>query len=76
MMFQSKIDRAFSHFKEKHGEIEEREDGRLPEGQPEEMPLEKGDLLAMFVSAVIVIVPIALVTLVILGIIGYLFFFH
>ena len=40
------------------------------------MPLEKGDFLAMVISALIVIVPAALAALAALGVIGYLFFFH
>ncbi|MFW5632489.1 MAG: hypothetical protein ACOCM4_14340 [Acetivibrio ethanolgignens] len=71
MIFQGKIDRAFKHFTEKHGEEEERREQDLSE-----MPLEKGDLFAMILSAFIVIVPVALVVLAVLGVIGYFFFFH
>lgn len=67
MMFQGKIDRVFGYFRGKHEKKEE---------TLEEMPLEKGDFLAMVISALIVIVPAALAALAALGVIGYLFFFH
>lgn len=69
MIFQGKIDRAFQHFKEKHG-------GKEEERKEEEMPLEKKDFLALLISALIVIVPVAVAVLAVLGVIGYLFFFH
>lgn len=68
MLFQEKIDRAFSYLRKRPAEGKEE--------QTEKMPLEKGDLPAMLISAFIVIVPVALVVLAILGVIGYLFFFH
>lgn len=71
MLFQGKIDRAFRYFKERHGEKEEEKEQDLTE-----MPLEKGDLFAMLLSAFIVIIPVALIVLAVLGVIGYFFFFH
>lgn len=71
MLFQGKIDRAFQYFKEKHGEKEEEKEEDLTE-----MPLEKGDLFAMLLSAFIVIIPVILGILAILAVVGYFFFFH
>lgn len=72
MLFGKKIERAFHKLREeKEKAMENREE------QPESMPeLEKHDLLAMIVAALLVILPAALLALGVLALVGYLFFFH
>ena len=72
MMFQGKLNRVFSKLKENNKEAEQEQYKQ----EMEEMPLEGKDFLAMMVAAFAAILPVALITLAILAIIGYIFFFH
>jgi hypothetical protein len=60
MMLQKRIERVFTNLREKSAERK----SRSP--QNEEIYLEKGDKLAMILSALLVIVPVALVVLLIM----------
>ncbi len=60
MILQKRIDRVFSYLREKADER------RSNTPQQDEIHLEKGDKLAMILSALIVIVPVALVVLLII----------
>lgn len=55
MLLDKRIKRAFQHLREKRLEREAHQD--------ESLPIEKGDMAAMIISALIVIVPIALLVL-------------
>lgn len=74
-MNRKRIERAFKYTHEKR---EEREAAMPPDtgDEVDETKLEKGDLFAMIVSAFGVILPIALVVLLILAAVGYLFIFR
>lgn len=50
-----------------------KEEKEQPENRPE---LEKHDLLAMVIAALLVIGPVALAVMGVLAFVGYLFFFH
>lgn len=65
MLFQKSIDRALGWLKNRKGEQNKGE---------EEVSLEKGDLFAMVFSAMIVILPIALIVLVVISLIGMMGF--
>ena len=66
MIFQRKYERAMKHLKEQTGESPKAlEDENLAD------KLEKNDALAMILSALIVIVPAALIVLLIVSGIGY-----
>lgn len=77
MLFQKKIDRAFQklHEQSDHPEVDhfqpqKQEGNRTDEERPE---LEKNDFLAMVLSAILVLVPAALLVLGGLGFLGYFF---
>lgn len=73
MIFQKKIDQMFAKLHEEKEEDNAREKERLEKtGLSTEM--EKGDLTAMILSALLVIVPAALVALLLLCGIGAWFF--
>lgn len=72
MLFQSKIDRAFKRHHDENGETEE----EIKKQKDEGLELEKGDLLALMISAFGVIVPVVLVVLLVIAVIGYFFFFR
>lgn len=68
MIFQRKYERAMKHLKEQTGES--------PKALEEENladKLEKNDALAMIISGLIVILPVALVILLIVSAAGYFF---
>lgn len=68
MIFQRKYERAMKHLKEQSGES--------PKALEEENladKLEKNDALAMIISGLIVILPVALVVLLIVSAAGYFF---
>lgn len=68
MIFQRKYERAMKHLKEQTGES--------PKALEEENladKLEKNDALAMIISGLIVILPVALVVLLIVSAAGYFF---
>ena len=66
MIFQRKYERAMKHLKEQTGESPKAlEDENLAD------KLEKNDALAMILSALIVIVPAALIVLLIVSGVGY-----
>lgn len=72
MLFQKRIVRVFSKLRKEKEEALEKETEK-----PEHMPdLEKNDFLAMVLAAFIVILPAALLALAVIGIVGFLFFFH
>jgi len=66
MFFRKKLDRALKHQKEQNADPQ---DGR--EQQPIE--LEKHDMLAMILSAMGIILPIAAIALLLMALIAYLF---
>lgn len=69
MILGHRFERAMALMKEKKAQREQ----NLPADQ-EELPLEKGDLLAMTLSALLVIMPIVLVVLLIMVLIAGLWF--
>lgn len=82
MLFQRKIDRAFKklHEESDHPEVDhfsKKKDKNEEEQMDYEVPeLEKNDFLAMVISAIIVIVPVAVLVVGGLGLIGYFFLMH
>ncbi len=81
MLFQRRVDRAFQWLKQRTGNDKQPEasgEGDLPSVEElraeaqEEMELEKGDLFAMILSALIVILPVCLLAL--LAMVGFAFF--
>ncbi len=62
------------------GQLNALRDKKRKNGETEQPPLkdsmEKGDLLAMILSALMVIVPVVLLILLAMAGVGYLFFFH
>ncbi len=74
MLFQKKIDRAFDKLHEEKEEERKRENIHTEEQLKSQ--LEKGDLPALIISALITILPVALLGLLALCAIGYFFFFH
>lgn len=65
MLFQKSINRAMEWLRSRRGEE--------PQGE-DKVSLEKGDVFAMVVSAMIVILPIALIVLVVISLIAMLGF--
>lgn len=66
MIFQRKYERAMKHLKERTGDRPKAlEDENLAD------KLEKNDALAMIISAMIVILPVALIVLLIVSGVGY-----
>lgn len=71
MIFQRKYDRALKNVQEKNaGSPKALEDDELAN------KLEKGDVAAMIISALIVIVPVALLFLLVVAGAGYFFVVH
>lgn len=71
MLFQKRIDRAFRLQREQR-----KADARRPEDDeltPADI-MEKGDLPAMIIAALITIIPAALIVLLLLALAGWLFF--
>ena len=66
MIFQGKYDRAMKHLREKKA-------GSAREETELSQNMEKGDLAAMLIAAVIVILPVALIVLGIMAVAGYFF---
>lgn len=60
MIFQKRIERAFSNLRERAGER------KKAAPYQDEIILEKGDKLAMILSALLVIVPVALAVLLVM----------
>ena len=71
MIFQGKYDKARALEKER---MEGKK--RAVDEEDLESKLEKNDVLAMILSALLVFLPAALIVLGILALVGYLFFFH
>ena len=71
MLFQKRIDRAFRHQAEK-GKGRRGNEEKDNELRPSDI-MEKGDLLAMIIAALITILPAALLVLLILAFAGWLF---
>ena len=69
MIFQVKYDRAMKRLKEQKS-------GAPGEDTELSQNMEKGDLAAMLISALIVILPVALAALGILAAVGYFFIVH
>ena len=79
MLFQKRIDRAFKRQAEMNREREEAKgkeyDPREPDIQPTPADvMEKGDLPALLISALIVIVPVVLIALLVMAGAAWLFF--
>jgi len=79
MLFQKKVDRVFDQLKEKSaGENPSQAEKFDPRKAMEKPPLsalmEKGDFLAMILSALLVLIPIALVVLLVMVGLPRLFF--
>ena len=71
MIFQGRYEKARALLKER---MEGRK--RAVDEDDLESQLEKNDMLAMILSALLVFIPAALIVLGILALAGYLFFFH
>ena len=71
MIFQGRYEKARSLLKER---MKGRK--RAVDEDDLESQLEKNDMLAMILSALLVFIPAALIVLGILALAGYLFFFH
>lgn len=69
MLFQKRIDRAFKHQAEANKDRKEKGDEEL---RPSDI-MEKGDLPAMIIAALITILPAALLVLLIMCFVGWLF---
>lgn len=77
MIFQKKVDRALEHLHELSDAAKAERSQELGEDYKPEIPeLEKNDLLAMVIAALITIVPLALIVLVGIVLIGYFLFMH
>ncbi|NLV99163.1 MAG: hypothetical protein GX034_05140 [Clostridiaceae bacterium] len=68
MLFKGRYGRAMKWLKDRRGEGK-----RVADESELEHIVEKGDIFAMIVSALIVIIPVALVFLLALALIGYAF---
>ena len=69
MLFQKRIGRAFQHQADQNKGRKENED---EEPRPSDL-MEKGDLSAMIIAALITILPVALLVLLIMCLAGWLF---
>lgn len=77
MIFQKKIDRALKKLHEESDAGQaEKELAPGEKYEPEIPELEKNDLLAMTIAALITIIPVALLVLGGITLIGYLIFMH
>lgn len=71
MIFQKKVDRALQWLKDKNKSNEIKEDHEVDQVEiQEDLPLEKGDRLALFLSALLVFGPIFLI-LIIIALLAY-----
>ena len=68
MIFQRRYDKQMQRVREQRGK-----DETLAERSKLENVLEKGDVPAMIISALLVIVPVCLVVLIIVSLAGYFF---
>lgn len=68
MIFQRRYDKQMQHVREQRGESE-----TLAERSNLENVLEKGDVPAMIISALLVIVPVCLLVLIVVSLAGYFF---
>ena len=68
MIFQRRYDKQMQHLREQRGG-----DETLAERSKLENVLEKGDVAAMIISALLVIVPVCLVVLLVVSLAGYIF---
>ena len=68
MIFQRRYDKQMQHVREQRGESE-----TLAERSKLENGLEKGDVPAMIISALLVIVPVCLLVLIVVSLAGYFF---
>lgn len=73
MLFQKKVDRAMKYSNDHAANRPQEGDPReLREKQPLKDEMEKGDGIAMLLSAIMVLVPIGLVVLLVITLIGAL----
>ncbi len=70
--FERKYERAKKLMNEKMKQHELSQGDDRPEVNPEDL-MEKGDMFAMILSAILTILPVALVVLALLGLAGYFF---
>ena len=68
MIFQRRYDKQMQHVREQRGESE-----TLAERSKLENVLEKGDVPAMIISALLVILPVCPLVLIVVSLVGYLF---
>ena len=68
MIFQRRYDKQMQHIREQRGESE-----TLAERSKLENVLEKGDVPAMIISALLVILPVCLLVLIVVSLAGYFF---
>lgn len=68
MIFQRRYDKQMQHVREQRGESE-----TLAERSKLENVLEKGDVPAMIISALLVILPVCLLVLIVVSLAGYFF---
>ena len=68
MIFQRRYDKQMQRVREQRGESE-----TLAERSKLENVLEKGDVPAMIISALLVIVPVCLLVLIVVSLAGYFF---
>lgn len=75
MLFQKKVDDAFEKLHEESENVDLYYDHLSQEDKREEdqLDLEKGDKLAMILSALLVIMPIAIIVLLVIALAGYFF---
>lgn len=73
MLFQKKVDRAFQKLHEESDAARREREGK---SQEERLPLEKGDFLAMVISAFLVFLPAAVLVLGGIALLGYFFLMH
>ena len=66
MIFQRRYDKQMQHVREQRGESE-----TLAERSKLENVLEKGDVPAMIISALLVILPVCLLVLIVVSLAGY-----
>lgn len=80
MIFQGKINRALKklHEESDHPEVDHFDKKRKPDfsEDPDKPDLEKGDLPAMLIAALITFIPAAILVLVGISLIGYFFLMH
>ncbi|MBR5579186.1 MAG: hypothetical protein IKW28_09365 [Lachnospiraceae bacterium] len=70
MLFQKRVDRAMKHSKEQA--IKKQQNLHLQEEQPLVELMEKGDLPALIISALLVFFPIAMLIVIVMCVLGML----